>query len=144
MNAHVLCVDTNTLRSMDQRKHLKDAGFLVLHAHDESQAIELLQSCRVDVICINSSVGNAEPGVAACLKNVQPHIPVVLIRDSGAIPDLLQEHVDVVVEEPDFGATAQWLIEKLRDADCVFFARWFADWMRRPCELRTDEPFHSC
>ena len=141
MNAHVLCFDKNTQRSMGRRRSLEDAGFVVLHAQNEVEAPELLQSGRVDVVCIDSYLmSNGETGVASGIKSVKPHVPVVLIHDDGAIPERFREYVDVVIDEPDFDATARWLIEELCDCEFPFFVRWFDDWMRRSSEGTGDEP----
>lgn len=36
MKIHVLGVDGNTRRSINRRRHLTEAGFVVLHAFDEA------------------------------------------------------------------------------------------------------------
>lgn len=139
MRATVLCVDECTARSRGRGKALEAAGFAVLQARSESQALELLKSHRVDVVCIVPFEGDAhEPGIGHEIKNAQPDVPLVLIHGQGVVPVHFEEYIDIVIDEPDFEATAQWLIPTLQDTSNFFFVGWFVSWMRRPRELNAD------
>lgn len=145
MSAQVLCVDSDGRRLMGHQKSLEDAGFVVLSACDETQAVNLLRSNPVDVVCVRSGLADGGGnGVCANLKNVKPDVPIVLIRDDGAIPGRFHEQVDVVIEESSFDARVQWLIVKLQDVQYPFFLRWLDDWRCSASEPRNDEPFRVC
>src|SRR5271157_3289477 len=95
MKAHILCIDDNSSRLMGRRKTLEDAGFAVLGASDEMQAVELLTTLRVDVVCVDSRfLRTAGTDIAASIKSAKPHVPIVLMRDNGAIPASFREHAD--------------------------------------------------
>ena len=144
MKAHVLCVDNNGPRLMGHQKSLEDAGFVVLNACDETQAVNLLKSHPVDVVCVRSRFVDGGGNGVASLKSVKPDVPIVLIRDNGAIPARFLEQVDVVIEEPDFDARARWLLVELQDVQYPFFLRWLDDWKSRASEPRNDEPLRVC
>lgn len=145
MKPCVLCVDQSTSRSKDRLKSLESAGFGVLKASDELHAIELLQSHRVDVICIAPQNGEVQqPGMGRSLKSVRPDVPVVLIRNQGNPPLHFEEYVDIVIDEADFRATGRGSIQLLQGAPNLFFARWFVNWMRRSSELATGESRPTC
>ena len=148
MEAHVLCVDNNGPRLMRHQKSLENAGCVILNTCDETQAVNLLKSHPVDVVCVQSGFvdggGNGWNGVGTNLERVKPDVPIVLIRDNGAIPSSFEEQVDVVIEEADFDARARWLLVQLQDVQYPFFLRWLNDWKGRASEPRNDEPLRIC
>jgi len=54
--------------------------------------------------------------------------------DNGAIPGSFEGQLDAVIDEHDFDARAQWLIEELDGGQFPFFQQWFDDWKRRTSE----------
>src|SRR5271165_5539476 len=103
MKAHVLLVDDNASRSAERWQYLVGAGIEVINASDDRQAIEVVQSHRVDVVCIDAqSAVNRGSGIGAFVKYLKPHVPVVLIADDGRIPGHFEEHVDIVIDRADF------------------------------------------
>jgi response regulator receiver domain-containing protein len=141
MNAHVLCIDDNPSRATDRQKDLEDAGFVVINACDETEAVELLRSRPVDVVCVDSRLWSTDKSrVASKIKNVRPDVLIILICEWGMVPPCFWEHVDVVIDEPDFKGKAQWLIEELRDVHFPFFVEWFDDWKRRAADATNNEP----
>ena len=125
MKAHVLCVDDNGPRSIDRRKSLEDIGFVVMSACDETQAAEFLKSHPVDIVCVDShSLNSVGSALGASIKSVMPHVPLILICDKDTTPGTLGEHVDIVMDEPDFDTKGQWLLKELCNAYAPFFLRW--------------------
>ncbi len=132
MRAQILCVDDNGSRSIDRRRSLEDIGFAVMYACDETQAAEMLKSHPVDIVCVDShSLNRVGSALGASIKSVKPHVPLVLICDKNVTPDTLGEHVDIVIDEPDFDTKGQWLLEELSDAYAPFFLRWLDEWLDR-------------
>lgn len=130
MKTHVLCVDDNRLRLISRRKSLEADGFIVLPAYDETQAVNLLKSQRVDVVCVDSAfLERGGSGVGANFKSVGPDVPIVLIRENGAVPVSMQEHVDVVIDGADFDAGVRSLIEGMLGVKHSFFLQWLDAWM---------------
>jgi len=75
MKTQVLCVDDNRSRLMGRHKTLEDAGFAVLGASDEMQAVELLATQRVDVVCVDSRfLRTGGTGIGASIKSAKPHV----------------------------------------------------------------------
>lgn len=145
MKACVVYVDEDIVRSIGCEKALENAGCLVLSARHEARAVELLGTHRVDVVCIAAQGGDPHGrGLGSSIKSSRPDVPVVLIRDSGAMPTDFEQYVDVVIDEPDFKATARWLIEELQHTEDLFFVRWFVDWMSRPSQLKHQASIPDC
>jgi hypothetical protein len=145
MRAHILCVDDNGSRSADRRRSLEDVGFVVMYACDETQAAELLKSHPVDVVCVDShSLNRVGSALGASIKNVKPRVPLILICDKDTTPGTLGEHVDIVMDEPDFDTKGQWLLEELCDAYAPFFLRWLDEWLDRELASKKDESSGIC
>ncbi len=146
MKAHVLLVDDNASRSEGRRQYLVGAGIEVINASEEGQAMKLVQSHRVDVVCIDAqSALNRGPGIGAFVKFLKPRVPVVLIADDGRIPGHFEEHVDIVIDRADFDITGGHLVRELYRNQVPFFWRWFDEWaIRRTSEPGGDETIYTC
>ncbi len=131
MNANILCIDDSEVRARDRQKTLEAAGFVVTTAHDQTQAIALLNSHRVDAICVDSRSAAGIGRVGAVVRRLRPHVRVILICGDGTVPTRFQEHVDIVMDESDFNRRAPHVIDGLSDFHCPFFVEWLNDWKRR-------------
>ena len=106
MKTHVLLVDDSASRSADRQHYLVGAGVEVLNASEELQAIEVVQSHRVDVVCIDAQfVVNRGSKIGAFVKRLKPCVPVILIADNDRVPGHFEEHADIVIDRADFDIT---------------------------------------
>jgi|SRR5271165_553191 hypothetical protein len=146
MKAHVLLIDDNASRSANRRQYLGGSEIEVMNASEERQAIEVVQSHRVDVVCIDAqSAVNRGPGIGAFVKYLKPHVPVVLIADDGRIPGHFGGHVDIVIERADFDLTGGRLVQELCRDHVPFFQRWFDEWAsRRTSKTGGDQTIYTC
>src|SRR5271166_958627 len=146
MKAHVLLVDDNASRSAERWQYLVGAGIEVINASDDRQAIEVVQSHRVDVVCIDAqSAVNRGSGIGGFVKYLKPHVPVVLIADDGRTPSHFEEHVDIVIDRADFDITGGHLVRELYQTQVPFFWRWFDEWaIRRTSKPGGDETVYTC
>ena len=146
MKAHVLLIDDNASRSAERRRYLVGAGAGVINACEERQAIEVMQSPRVDVVCIDAQfVVNRGSQIAALVKYLKPFIPVVLIADDDRLPGCSKEHVDIVIDRADFDVTGGRLVQELSRDRVPFFRQWFDEWAgRRASESGRDETIRTC
>ena len=146
MKPQVLLVDDNASRSADRRQCLAGAGLEVINASEGCQAIEVVQSHRVDVVCIDAqSAVNRKPAIGAFVQYLRPRVPVVLIADDGRIPGHFEEHVDIVIDRADFDITGGHLVRELYRNQVPFFWRWFDEWAsRRTPKPGGDETIYTC
>ena len=125
----ILCLDGADSRVDDRQKILEDAGFVVMRAQDETDAMEFLGSAAIDVVIVDSRVLNASTaGVVAKIKRWNPHVRIVFVRYKGPVPPIWHELIHVVIDESEFNAKAPWLFEELRNTHFPFFAEWFGAW----------------
>jgi DNA-binding NtrC family response regulator len=146
MKTHVLLVDDNASRSADRQHYLVGAGVEVLNASEELQAIEVVQSHRVDVVCIDAQfVVNRGSKIGAFVKRLKPCVPVILIADNDRVPGHFEEHADIVIDRADFAITGRRLLQELGRDHVPFFQQWFDEWAnRRTSEPGRDETIHAC
>jgi hypothetical protein len=115
----------------------------VVDATDESQAVGLLVSRRVNVVCVHAhSLRAGITPMGAKIKSLRPNIRFVLICEDGVVPASFLEYVDVIMDESDFNKRAKWLIDELLDVRCPVFVKWFNDWKRRTAD-QLDNPVSS-
>ena len=133
MNAQILCIGGSAARWRKWGEDLEADGYVVVHASDETEAIELLKAAQVAVVCIDShTVDGAEGSVlGARLKNAQPRVPVVLIQAGSEAPPRFEEDVDVVIDESTFTKMDHWSIEELQEVRFPLFVKWFDEWKQR-------------
>lgn len=145
MKAHVLLVDDNALRSADRQHYLVGAGVEVMNASEQRHAIEVVQSHRVDVVCVDAQfVVNRGSKIGAFVKRLKPRVPVILIADNDRVPGHFEEHADIVIDRADFDVTGRRLIQELCRDHVPFFQRWFDEWAsRRTSEPGRDETIHT-
>jgi DNA-binding NtrC family response regulator len=145
MSTHVLLVDDNAARSRQRQDDMASAGVRVISAFEEQQAVEVLDSARIDVICIDSQfVTNRGAGIGALIEDRMSTIPVVLILDEAQIPGNLQEYVDVVMDREDFPVKGSQLMQDLDHGQVPFFQRWFCAWVGRASQSRRGEAVPTC
>ena len=137
MSAQILCIGGSAAHWQRWRRPLEADGYVVVHAYDESEAVELLRASPVDVVCIDArAIGEGGSSVIGdSLKNTRPRVPVVLIQNGSQVPPHFEEHVDVVTDEATFSTMGRWLIEDLRELEFPLFMEWFDEWKQpRPGE----------
>lgn len=138
MNAQILCIGGRAARWHKWGADLEADGYVVVHAPDETEAVELLKAAPVAVVCIDSCMmaGAGRSPLGSRLKNAHPRVPVVLIQAGSEAPPHLWECVDVVIDESTFTKMGHWLIEELREVRFPLFVEWFEKWKQRRPKCR--------
>ena len=145
MNVEILCVGGSAARWQAWGKSLRDDGYVIVHASDEVEAVEVLKSCRVAVVCIDSIAmfedGSKAPITGTRLRDADPHVPIVLVHSGAVMPEHYEKHVDVVIDGQTFTALGTWLIEELREVRFPLFVEWFDSWKQRQPGLKSRNGF---
>jgi DNA-binding NtrC family response regulator len=125
----VLWIDTRCEQS-GHKALLERNGYQVIKADGHKEAYAVLASDSVDAIILDFELSGSSETVRR-LKSIKPHIPILLIGSSGAIPSGIPSGVDAVVEENDPPARVVKILDYLLDVRFPFFARWFGNWKHR-------------
>jgi len=146
MKAQILCIGGSAARWQDWGKDLEADGYVVVHASDETEAVELLKASPVDVVCIDSrAMGDGGSSVlGTSLRDTQPRVRVVLIQSGGEVPPRFEEQVDVAIDESTFPTMGHWLVEELREVRFPLFVEWFVEWKQRRPSVDSKDTLRVC
>jgi len=94
----LLCIH----RDPSQLSPLRDKGYGLITASNGSDGLRILMLNPVDAIVIEYYLGLLNGAVVAdVVKQVMPHLPIVLIADNMELPAGTLKSVDVVVAKSD-------------------------------------------
>lgn len=108
----LLCIDDEELGLRIRKAVFEHAGYDVRAAHTAQDAIELFQSQHFDAVVLDYLMPDANGGtVAAALKAIHPHVPILLLSAYAGIP---QETLQLVDAHLPKGSPPQELLRKLK------------------------------
>ena len=81
---------------------LENNGYKVLTATNAQEGLQLLASELVDAIVLEYNLGRVDASVFASeIKQLQPHIPIVMLAEHAELPEAALESVDALVSTSD-------------------------------------------
>jgi CheY-like chemotaxis protein len=131
--ATILCVDDHWNGLIARKMLLEQDGYEVLEATDGQEGLKLFLSHAVDAVVLDYQMpGMTGDVVAAKMKRINFHVPIVLLSAYGPLPKNKLCAVDTFLSKsqpPDvLLSTVQDL---LRDRSKTFFHRWLYHWKNR-------------
>jgi len=94
----LLCIH----RDPDQLALLRENGYELLTATNGSDGLRLLMSRPVDAIVLEYRLGLLDGAlVAAEIRKVKPHLPIVMLADDLDLPEGALKSVDALVAKSD-------------------------------------------
>ena len=93
----LLCVDDSKPALAIRQKVLETRGYQVLTAHNSGEALILFQTFTVDLVIADHLLGG-ELGteLAALMKQIDPHVPIVLL--AGMPPESMR-NIDCYIQK---------------------------------------------
>ena len=81
---------------------LQKNGYEVLTAASRREALQVFESHPVDAIVLEYNLGRVDASVFASeIKQLQPHIPIVMLAEHAELPEAALESVDALVSTSD-------------------------------------------
>lgn len=103
-NPTLLCIH----RDPTQLRVLEENGYQLLTARNGSEGLRLFGSRPVDGIVLEHELGRLDGTVVAAeIKKIKPHLPIVMLVDNLELPDGTLKFVDAFVTRSD-GAHFLW------------------------------------
>jgi len=97
-NGTVLCIH----RDPEQLTLLKENGYGVVTASNGCEGLRLLMTQPVDAVVLEYYLGLLDGAIVADeIKQVRPHLPVVMVADPLGLPDGALKSVDTLVDKSD-------------------------------------------
>jgi CheY-like chemotaxis protein len=112
----ILCVEDNKTYLRLRKAVLEREGYLVLTASTGSDALAVLRQEQVCLVLSDHMLrGTTGVALAARMKKLKPHVPVVLY--SGQVPDAM-ENVDCFISKDETVASFVSMISSLVKRYC--------------------------
>jgi CheY-like chemotaxis protein len=131
--ATILCIDDHWNGLIGRKMLLEKSGYQVLEASDGQEGLKLFLTHSVDAVVVDYQMpGMSGDVVAARMKRLDSHIPIMLLSAYGPLPKNKLRSVDTFLSKsqpPDVLLAA--LHDLLGGRPKTFFSRWLDHWKNR-------------
>ena len=133
LKATILCIDDQWNGLIGRKIFLESNGYEVLEATGGDEGLKLFLSHSVDAVVLDYQMpGMNGDVVAAKMKRVKSHVPIMLLSAYGPLPKRKLEAVDTFLSKSQ---PPKILLSRLQDLlnrrPRPFFSRWFDTWRSR-------------
>lgn len=131
--ATILCIDDHWNGLIGRKMLLENNGYRVLAATGGDEGLKLFLAHSVDAVVLDYQMpGMNGDVVAAKIKRVKAHVPIMLLSAYGPLPKSKLEAVDTFLSKSQ---PPKILLSTLRDLlnsqPKPFFRRWMDTWRNR-------------
>jgi CheY-like chemotaxis protein len=131
--ATILCIDAHWNGLIGRKILLESNGYEVLEATGGDEGLKLFLAHPVDAVVLDYQMpGMNGDVVAARMKRVKSHVPIMLLSAFGPLPKNKLEAVDTFLSKSQ---PPKILLSTLQDLLAgqpkPFFRRWFDTWRSR-------------
>jgi len=133
LKATILCIDDQWNGLIGRKMLLESNGYKVLAATGGDEGLKLFLSRSVDAVVLDYQMpGMNGDVVAAKMKRVKSHVPIMLLSAYGPLPSGKLEAVDTFLSKSQ---PPKILLSTLQDLlnrrPRPFFSRWLDTWRSR-------------
>jgi CheY-like chemotaxis protein len=133
LKATILCIDDHWNGLIGRKLFLESNGYEVLEATGGDEGLKLFKSHSVDAVVLDYQMpGMNGDVVAAKMKRVKSHVPIMLLSAYGPLPANKLESVDTFLSKSQ---PPKILLSTLHDLlngqPKPFFSRWLDTWRSR-------------
>lgn len=133
LKATILCIDDHWNGLIGRKLFLESNGYEVLEATGGAEGLKLFKSHSVDAVVLDYQMpGMNGDVVAAKMKRVKSHVPIMLLSAYGPLPASKLEAVDTFLSKSQ---PPKILLSTLHDLltgqPKPFFSRWLDTWRSR-------------
>ena len=133
LKATILCIDDHWNGLIGPKILLENNGYKVLEATGGDEGMKLFLSHPVDAVVLDYRMpGINGDVVAAKMKRVKSHVPIMLLSDYGPLPQSKLEAVDTFLSKSQPPTILlSTLQDLLNSRPKPFFGRWLDTWRSR-------------
>ena len=123
---------------MGRKMFLENNGYNVLEATGGDEGLQLFRTNAVDAVVLDYQMpGMNGDVVAARMKRIKSHIPILLLSAYGPLPERKLESVDTfLTKSQESKVLLPALQDMLTSRPKPFFHRWFDSWRGRNQTVR--------
>jgi CheY-like chemotaxis protein len=131
--AAILCIDDHWNGLIGRKMLLENSGYEVLPATSVEDGLRLFVSRAIDAVVVDYKMPGMDGAmIAAYMKRVRPHVPIVLLSAYGPLPERKLQAVDTFISKSQPpGTLLSALNTLLAGRDKPFFHRWLDQWKIR-------------
>jgi len=131
--ATILCIDDHWNGLISRKQLLEQNGYKVLEASGGDEGLKLFRSRSVDAVVVDYQIpGMSGDIIAAKMKRINSHVPIMMLSAYGPLPKNKLQAVDSFLSKsqpPDILLST--LQGMLVDQHKPFFSRWLDQWKSR-------------
>jgi response regulator RpfG family c-di-GMP phosphodiesterase len=129
----ILCIHDHWYGLMARKMLLESNGYEVLEATGADQGMKLFLSHTVDAVVFDYQMpGMNGDVIAAKMKSVNSHVPIMLLSAYGPLPNSTLETVDTFLSKSQPPQILSSTLQDLLDNQPKpFFRRWIDTWRSR-------------
>ena len=133
LKATILCIDDHWNALIGRKMLLENNGYEVLEASGGDEGLKLFLSHRVDAVVLDYQMpGMNGDVVAAKMKRVKSHVPIMLLSAYGPLPKRKLKAVDTFLSKSQPPKILLSTLQGLLDDEAKpFFSRWLDMWRNR-------------
>ncbi len=134
----ILCIDDHWTGLISRKMFLESNGYKVLEATGGDEGLQLFRTHSVDAVVLDYQMpGMNGDVVAARMKRMKAHIPILLLSAYGPLPERKLESVDIfLTKSQESKVLLSTLQNMLTSRPRPFFHRWFDNWKGRAQTVR--------
>ena len=131
--ATILCIDDHWNGLIGRKMLLENNGYKVLEATGGDEGLKLFLSHSVDAVVLDYQMpGMNGDVVAAKMKRVKSHVPIMLLSAYGPLPKRKLKAVDTFLSKSQPPKILLSTLQGLLDDEAKpFFSRWLDMWRNR-------------
>jgi len=131
--ATILCIDDHWNGLISRKQLLEQNGYKVLEASGGDEGLKLFRSRSVDAVVVDYQIpGMSGDIIAAKMKRINSHVPIMMLSAYGPLPKNKLQAVDSFLSKSQpqdiLLSTLQGM---LVDQHKPFFSRWLDQWKSR-------------
>jgi CheY-like chemotaxis protein len=133
LKATILCIDDHWNGLIGRKMLLENNGYQVLEATGGDEGLKLFLSHSVDAVVLDYQMpGMNGDVVAAKMKRVKSHVPIMLLSAYGPLPKRKLKSVDTFLSKSQPPKILLSTLQDLLDNQPKpFFSRWLDRWKSR-------------
>jgi len=130
LKATILCIDDHLNGLIGRKMLLENDGYTVLEATGGDEGLKLFLSHSVDAVVLDYQMpGMNGDVVAAKMKRVKSHVPIMLLSGYGPLPKRKLKAVDTFLSKSQPPKILLSTLQSLLDnKPKPFFSRWLDMW----------------
>ena len=130
--ARILCIDDHWNALIGRKMLLEQSGYEVLEATGGDEGLKLFLSHAIDAVVLDYQMpGMNGDVVAARMKRINSHVPIMLVSGHGPLPQHKLRFVDTFLSKSQSPDTLLSTLHHLVGRPKPFFHRWLDHWKVR-------------